>query len=204
MKQVLSVLVVAAAMSSLAIPASAQVKGGAGGTTTWKAIASGALENPPNASPASSIVTIDVGNGNQTLFVDAPFRDLLGASVASHIHCCTSAAFTGAAPVAVPFEGFPMGVHAGTYSNAIPLGADSSYDPAFLAAHGGTPQGAASALLDAIAANEAYVNIHTTAYPNGEIRGWLVAAPIPEPSAWAMLAGGLGALVWMRRRRPGA
>lgn len=201
MKPVLSVLVVAAAMSSLAIPASAQTNGGTGGDTTWKAVASGQLEAPPNPSAASSITTIDVGNGNQTLFVDTPFRDLLGDTVDAHIHCCTTSPFTGVAPVAVPFAGFPTGVRAGTYSNGIPLGAEMSYDPAFLAANGGTPQGAASALLGAIAANEAYVNIHTNAYPNGEVRGWLVAAPIPEPSEWAMLAGGIGALAWMRRRR---
>jgi hypothetical protein len=76
-----------------------------------------------------------------------------------------------------------------------------SYDPAFLSAHGGTAQGASSALMDAIAANEAYVNIHTSTYPNGEVRGWLVAAPVPEPGSWAMLGGGLAALAALRRRR---
>jgi hypothetical protein len=211
MKQVLSLLVVAAAMSSLAVPASAQTggaggptKGGTGAATTWKAIGSGALETPPNASPASSIVTIDLGNGNRQLFVDAPFRDLQGNAIDAHIHCCTTTPFSGVAPVAVPFGGFPTGVRAGTYTGAIPLGAETSYDPAFLSMHGGTPQGAAAALLEAIAANEAYVNIHSTAFPNGELRGWLVAAPVPEPGAWAMLAGGLGALAWMRRRRQDA
>ena len=202
MKHVLSVLAVAAATAGLAVPASAQRMGG-GGDTTWKAIAVGALEVPPNASPGSGIVTLDVGNGNMTVFVDAPFRDLLGTTVDAHIHCCTGSPFTGVAPVAVPFDGFPTGVTAGTYPGAIPPGAETSYDPAFLAANGGTPQGAASALLDAIAANEAYVNIHTTAYPNGEIRGFIVAAPVPEPSEWALLAGGLGTLAWLRRRQAG-
>ena len=80
---------------------------------------------------------------------------------------------------------------------------ESIFDPAFLAANGGTAQSAASALLTGMNANEAYVNIHTTAFPNGEIRGFVVAAPVPEPAEWALLAGGLGALLWMgRRRRP--
>jgi hypothetical protein len=203
MKHVLSLLVVAAAMAGLAAPASAQTKGNADGNTTWKAVASGALEAPPNPSPASGIVTLDVPGNAQQIFVDLPFRDLLGPTLDAHIHCCTTTPFSGVAPVAVPFAGFPTGVRAGTYTGAIPLGAETSYDPAFLAANGGTPQSAASALLDAIAANEAYVNIHTTAFPNGEIRGFIVAAPIPEPGEWAMLAGGLGALVCMRRRRMG-
>ncbi|RYI98685.1 MAG: CHRD domain-containing protein, partial [Acetobacteraceae bacterium] len=60
----------------------------------------------------------------------------------------------------------------------------ASYAPAFLAANGGTAQGAYAALVDAMLANEAYVNIHTAAYPNGEIRGFVVAAPIPEPAEW--------------------
>ena len=78
-----------------------------------------------------------------------------------------------------------------------------SYEPAFLSGHGGTASSAESALIDAINANEAYVNIHTTLYPNGEIRGWLVAAPpVPETAEWSMLAVGLAGLMWMSRRRP--
>ena len=80
-----------------------------------------------------------------------------------------------------------------------------SWTPAFLSEHGGTAAGAASALVDAINANEAYVNIHTDLYPSGEIRGWLVAAPpVPETAEWSMLAAGLAGLMWMSRRRPTA
>lgn len=193
MKHVLSVLALAAA-SSLAAPAFAQSSG-----VTYRAIASGALEEPPNASAGNSLTTIEI-NGRQ-LLVDAPFRDLTGTTVDAHIHCCTTEAFRGVAPVAVPFDDFPTGVRAGEYSAAIPLGLASSYDPAFLAANGGTVQGAYSALVDAVNANQAYVNIHTSAYPNGEIRGFLVAAPIPEPAEWAMLGAGLAGLLWMGRRR---
>lgn len=197
MKHVLSVLALAAASCAVAVPANA-----ASTDPTYRAVASGALESPPNASPGSSVVTIDLG-GKQ-MMVDLPFQDLDGTTTAAHIHCCTSTAFTGTAPVAIPFTDFPTGVDAGTYSHAFALGDDMSYDPGFVTAHGGTAQGAATALVDGINANEAYVNIHTSAYPDGEIRGWLVAAPVPETAEWSMLAVGLAGLMWMSRKRPAA
>ncbi len=51
--------------------------------------------------------------------------------------------------------------------------------------------------------NRAYLNIHTTQYPNGEIRGFVVSAPIPEPATWGMLGAGLVGLAVMSRRRHG-
>jgi hypothetical protein len=189
MKQVLSILALAAA-TGLATPAFAQ---------TYRAVASGPAESPPNGSPGNSLVELDISGSN--LIVDMPFRDLVGTTNAAHIHCCTTDAFTGVAPVALPFDDFPTGVRAGAYSMSIPLYEETSYDPAFLMANGGTVRGAASALVNAMNANEAYVNIHTSAYPNGEIRGFVVAAPIPEPAEWALLAGGLAGLMWMGRRR---
>jgi len=191
MKRVLSVLALAA-VSGLAAPAFAQ-------STTYRAVASGPAESPPNASFGTSLVTIDLVG--QQLLVDAPFRDLSGTSTVAHIHCCTSAAFTGTAGIAVPFADFPTGVTSGDYSVAIALDDEASYAPAFLAASGGTAAGAYSALVDGINANEAYVNIHSSLYPNGEIRGFLVAAPIPEPAEWAMLGAGLAGLLWLSRRR---
>ena len=191
MKHVLSVLALAAG-TALATPAFAQ-------SGTFRAVASGPAESPPNGSAGSSLVTIDV-IGTQ-LTVDAPFQDLTGTTTMAHVHCCTADPFTGVAPVAVPFTGFPTGVSSGTYSATVSLDDAASYDPAFLAANGGTAQGAYSALVDAMLANEAYVNIHTSAYPNGEIRGFVVAAPIPEPAEWAMLGAGLAGLVWLGRRR---
>jgi hypothetical protein len=189
MKQVLSVLALAAA-TGLAAPAFAQ---------TYRAVASGPAESPPNGSPGTSLVTIDIGSSN--LMIDMPFRDLTGTATAAHIHCCTADAFTGASAVAMPFTDFPTGVHAGSYSMAIPLDEETSYDPEFLKANGGTVTGAASALVDGINANEAYVNIHTSEYPGGEIRGFIVAAPVPEPAEWGLMAGGLAGLLWMGRRK---
>jgi len=189
MKQVLSVLALAAT-AGLATPAFAQ---------TYKATASGPAESPPNASPGSSMVTLEFAGTKLT--VDLPFSGLVGDSTEAHIHCCTTTAFTGTSPVALPFTGFPTGVKDGSYTKTFSLYDTATYDPAFLAANGGTASGAATAFVNGINANEAYVNIHTTSHPDGEIRGFVVAAPVPEPAEWAMLAGGLASLMWMGRRR---
>ncbi len=193
MKRVLPILALATA-AALAAPASART-----GDPTYRAVASGALEVPPNASPGTSLVTIEIP-GRQ-LLVDMPFRDLLGTTTGAHIHCCTADPFSGVAPIALPFTDFPTGVQAGEYSAAFSLGDTATYAPDFLAANGDTAQGASSALIAAIEGNRAYVNIHTDAYPNGEIRGFLVAAPVPEPAEWAMLGTGVAGLLLLGRRR---
>jgi hypothetical protein len=43
-----------------------------------------------------------------------------------------------------------------------------------------------------------YINITTTKYPTGEIRGQL--AVVPEPGTWALMAAGLGGMLWFRRK----
>ncbi|MGJ9420044.1 CHRD domain-containing protein [Massilia sp. CMS3.1] len=192
MKHNVSVLALAAA--TMLSPVAAQAK-----TTIIKAVASGTAESPPNGSPGSSVATFEI-DGN-LLRAEVPFRDLLGTTVAAHIHCCTTAAFTGTAPVALPFEDFPTGVTDGFYSQSFDLSDASIYAPGFLTAFGGTPALASAALIDAINSNVAYLNIHTTQFPGGEIRGFLVAAPIPEPETRGMFAAGIAGMGILARRR---
>lgn len=192
MKKAFTAVALAVSALTLAPPGMAQ--------DTFRAVASGPAESPPNGSSGSSVAAFEIDG--TLMRAEVPFRDLLGGTVAAHIHCCTTEAFTGVAPVAIPFPDFPLQVTAGEYSHTFDLGDAAVYDPAFLASFGGTPASASAALLDAIAANEAYLNIHTSQYPNGEIRGFLVAAPIPEPATWGMLGIGLAGLAVMARRRP--
>ncbi len=69
----------------------------------------------------------------------------------------------------------------------------------------GNPNGGPNNLsnqLPAIIAGLSYINFHTVQNPGGEIRGNLLATP--EPSTYALLAGGLGVLGAFARRRRSA
>jgi hypothetical protein len=74
---------------------------------------------------------------------------------------------------------------------------ESSYNPDFISANGGTAASAFDALVAGFDNRTAYANIHTTLYPAGEIRGTLV----PEPETYAMLLAGLALVSAMARRR---
>ncbi|MGF6273314.1 hypothetical protein ABIB38_001672 [Massilia sp. UYP11] len=191
MKRVLTVLALAASTLVAATSQAAPVY--------YRAVASGPAEEIPNGSPGSSVSSFEIDD--LILRAEVPFRDLSAPTISAHIHCCTVDAFRGVAPVAIPLTDFPLDVTAGSYSAAFDLGNPAVYDPDFLAANGGTPQLASGALINAFNGDQAYLNIHSTAYPDGEIRGFAVAAPIPEPGTWAMMGMGLGVLTLLARRR---
>lgn len=60
--------------------------------------------------------------------------------------------------------------------------------------NGGTVESATAALFTGMAEGKAYFNIHTTAFPAGEIRGFLVPQSVPEPGTALLLALGAAAL----------
>lgn len=162
---------------------------------------SGPNEGTPSLGLGSASVVFD--DVAHTLQVNASFSGLTGTTTASHIHCCTAVAGTGAAGVSTQlpsFVGFPLGVTSGTFLNTFDLTLASSWNPAFVTANGGSTATAEAALEGGAAAGKAYLNIHTTAFPGGEIRGFLI--PVPEPATWAMMILGFGfAGAGLRRRR---
>lgn len=167
----------------------------------YQAILDGPSEAPPNASTGTGFATFTIDTTLHTMNMQVTFTGLVGTVTAAHIHGPTSVPGAGTAGVMTTtptFAGFPSGVTSGAYNNTLDLTLASSWNPSFVTANGGTTAAAEAAFLAALASGKAYLNIHSTAVPGGEIRGFL---QIPAPSALGL--AGMSGLVIARRRRHG-
>jgi hypothetical protein len=138
---------------------------------------SGPSEFPPNTSPGAGLAKVVFDSSAHTLDVHVTFSGLLGTTTAAHIHAPTAIPFSGNAGVVtqVPtFVGFPLGVTSGTYDHTFDTSLASTWNPAFITAQGGSVPAAEAAFGAALAEGKAYLNIHSSVFPGGEIRGFLV------------------------------
>jgi hypothetical protein len=169
-------------------------------TTYYTVVLNGASESPVNSSlgTGTALVTLDMDLVN--VRVQVSFTGLGGTVTAAHIHGPTLNPFTGTAGVMTPtpsFPGFPSGVTSGSYDNTIDLTQASGYNPTFVTANGSVSN-ALNAFETALESGRAYLNIHTSTFGGGEIRGFLV--PVPEPGSSAALMLGAAMLIVRRRR----
>lgn len=162
---------------------------------------SGAGEIPPTPSPAIGLATYLLHTDELAIDFTISFGlnaggpPLTAPLVAGHIHFGVPGTN---GPVILPFPGLPVGATSGTFSGT-------------LTAANLTPAGPILTFADAVAALKAgntYTNLHTTAFPGGEIRGQNPAAApaavgVPEPGTLGLFGIGAAGLVLtaLRRRR---
>ena len=204
----MKLLAVASALTAAVL----SVASAAAATIPLGAFLSPANEVPPTASTGSGTAILDLDVAAHTLRVQIAFSGLVptappGAPVgttAAHIHCCLPSPFAtgvnaGVATTTPTFANFPLGVLAGTYDNTLNLTLASSYNPAFVTLVGGLAN-AETSLVNGLLGGLTYLNVHSSAFPGGEIRGFVVQ--IPEPEAYVLLLAGLAIIgISMRKRR---
>ena len=145
----------------------------------YEVFLNGPMEFPTNNSAGIGFGTASYDDVAHTLQLGLAFSGLTGNTTASHIHAPTANPFNvtntaGVATTTPTFAGFPLGVRSGTYTNTLDLTLPSSYNPAYVTANGGNTATAEVALTTAIAQGRAYWNVHSSTFPGGEIRGFLV------------------------------
>lgn len=112
----------------------------------------GLQEATPNNSPATGTFQITYHTDTKVLELDMSWKDLVGTVTASHIHGPASPGVN--APVIIPL--FSLGQDTNPFEADLVTTSYASFDEA--------------ALLDGLY----YINIHSSVYPGGEIRGQIV------------------------------
>jgi len=149
---------------------------------------SGANENPVNASPATGLATLTYSTALNQLAVNVTFNNLTAPASAAHIHFGLPGTN---GPIVFPFGTFPA-TSSGTFSTTLTTASAFNPSPA-------NGINTFNDMINAIQAGNAYVNIHNTNFPGGEVRGFTTT--VPEPSSVILTATGLAGLLGYARSR---
>ena len=161
MKRLLIVPVLLAPMLLLSIPSQAAL-------FLFEAQLTSAEEVPPNDSPATGFGTVVLDDTALTISVDLTFTGLTTPSTVAHIH---EAAFGQVGPPEFPLD---LGTAQGQQSGTIP--------------HQVLPLLEGAEDVEEFLDEEYYFNVHSTLFPDGEIRGQvLFVRTIPEPTMLLLL-----------------
>lgn len=152
----------------------------------FASILNGASETPPNASPGTGSAFVLFDDATKQLVWNLSFSGLLAPVTAAHIH-------TGAAGVAGP----------------VAFGIDAASNPGVFVDGIGKTTGifAGVSVLSlaqetSLFAGDLYFNLHTSAFPGGEIRGQILpggVTVIPLPGALVLMVSAIGGFAGVRR-----
>lgn len=158
-----------------------------GAIVTLTANLSSANEVPANPSPASGTAIVTIDTDTRAWTMNLVFSGLTAPVTVAHLH---RAPIGVNGPVIVGLDGIALSGGRPSW-NLIAPGSTSLNTGGALNAPFLFP----AAELESLLLGNVYVNIHSTAFPGGEIRGNLV----PTPGAIALV--GLAGLAMGRRRR---
>lgn len=163
-------------LAAMALPSSA-------GLWYLQATLTGSQEVPPVSTNASGVLFGSYDDVAKTINLAITVNGILQSDLtASHIHRAPGGAN---GPVIFPIGGGSS--YAVLGSQLIKIISGASF-----------PAAEEANLLS----GNTYINIHTTAYPGGEIRGQITALPVvPEPATMAGLGIGVGLLALRWRRK---
>lgn len=155
-----------------------------------------ASEVPALSGPASATASLFYNTIANTYNLQLTASNLSGPITGAHIHGQASTAQNAGVLVGLNTSPFVFLQSGGS----LLLIGNSIAAPAGLI--GAANSNAAASFLAILQAGRAYINIHTGANPNGEIRGQLFqVAVVPELEVYAMLLAGLGLIGFTARRR---
>ena len=147
---------------------------------------SGANERPPASTPGLGVATVTLNDTEDMFSYAISFENLLTAATVAHIHF---GLITSTGPVIFDFTSLLPKATAGSFSGTL-VATDLIPRPAV----------GINTFPDAVNAfkqGNTYVNIHTTTFPAGEIRGQLVL----EPATGLLFSAGLVGLLLAGRRQ---